>query len=341
MLKGRLEAYARNALGFAGLFVPGPKDTEATVSLGNISVRERRLVDGRIRESTRRVPRRGFLHQRTPSTIEDIVYRETGVAYANGAALQYYSSRRVSLRRHVIRRPTTRPSSQIDDASVVQCLWPNTYGDWVGEFLPCLVPRLPIEHPLLIPSFLAGKAYVQRDLEALGVGYVVVSEPLQIRRAHLLPKPRPLHYWTPADVANFRRGFRFDPPTPAAGSSMYLSRYGETCENPQTARWYPSRTIEKIVSKHGTTIVRTARLRPLDYDRLSFCAETVFADHGGALSNLLRWRCRRVVELCTAAHWDPCFVHLGHALGVDDHQLVWVDGMTPEQIAEVVDSCHA
>ena len=69
-----------------------------------------------------------------------------------------------------------------------------------------------------------------------------------------------------------------------------------------------------------------------EYRELAAEAETVVADHGAAMCNLVFWNTKYIIELFTDAWWDNCFLMLATALGVQRHALVRVNNTTRENI---------
>lgn len=84
----------------------------------------------------------------------------------------------------------------------------------------------------------------------------------------------------------------------------------------------------------GATIIR-ARDTSLDqYRALASEAETVVADHGAAMCNILFWNTKYIIECFTDDWWSNCFLMLASALGVQHHALVRVNNTTADNIRQ-------
>ena len=101
-----------------------------------------------------------------------------------------------------------------------------------------------------------------------------------------------------------------------------------------THRSYPSDTIGVIMRELGATVVRTRETSLDRYRELAGEAETVVADHGGAMCNLLFWNTKYIVELYNDDWWTSCFLMLARGLGVRCYALVRVNDTTLENIGE-------
>jgi capsular polysaccharide biosynthesis protein len=149
---------------------------------------------------------------------------------------------------------------------------------------------------------------------------------------------RPIFYITREEVQALQRAFHVDPAPPRPGSILYLSREGYRGDHHtvEAHRSYPSEYITGFMRELGATIVPTREATPDRYRELAGEAETVVADHGSALCNLIFWNTRNVVELFNDSWWGNGFLMLANALGIRDYALVRVNERTPEQIRQQV-----
>ena len=160
-----------------------------------------------------------------PEEVRDLLYTPRGMGWAGGTLRERYSLQKPVLA-DLVSPPFPRAKSSIPRGTVVQTQFPNTYGDWVGEYLMTLTNAPPVRPPLLVPSHLMERSYVRRDLAILGLETMVVERPVLVHEALVLPKRHYLWYFTADQVAAYRRAFRIDPPRPRPGSILYLSRQG-------------------------------------------------------------------------------------------------------------------
>lgn len=277
---------------------------------------------------------RAFARPRPVSeTREDVLYSEEGLAWYRGRLDERLSIRPIRSLRLVLQRPRRRAARRFERATLIQGEWPDTYGDWVSEQIRCiaLAGGVP-EAPLLLPGFLGRRAYVRHELDRLGIAHVTLDGPALIERAAVLRKPTPLTFWREDEVAAYRQLFRLDPPLPRAGSILYLSRAGVRSEQARAARDYRSDVIAEAVRAMGGTVAETAVMRFEDFTPLAEAAETVVADHGAAMFNMMQWRPRNVVEIVTDSWWSPCFVVLGLACDVREHVVLRSDEGSDEAL---------
>ncbi len=263
-----------------------------------------------------------------PEEVRDLLYTPRGMGWAGGTLRERYSLQKPVLA-DLVSPPFPRAKSSIPRGTVVQTQFPNTYGDWVGEYLMTLTNAPPVRPPLLVPSHLMERSYVRRDLAILGLETMVVERPVLVHEALVLPKRHYLWYFTADQVAAYRRAFRIDPPRPRPGSILYLSRQGEKSEF-KNERAYPSETTAEIMAGLGAKVVLARETSHEQYAALAAEAETVVADHGAAISNLLFWDATTLIELYTEDWWTPYFIFLARAAGVENHALIRVDGLDRE-----------
>lgn len=210
----------------------------------------------------------------------------------------------------------------LPDATIVNVNHCITYGDWVSEYLKTLVQSRPLASTLLVPGRLRQRGYVARDLSRLGVRHAFVDSPVLIRRATVLHKRRYLVRWTHEDAASYRDAFGIQPRTPVPGSLTYLSRADVPASQYHPTRTYPNAAISRLVEALGGRTLLTARLSPQDYIDAGDFVETVVADHGSAMVNLLFWNCRNVIEVATDGWWGPGMMSLARSCGVRNYAIV-------------------
>lgn len=269
------------------------------------------------------------------SLRSNVIYLPSGAAIQGGAYDPWLSF-----------RPTQAPFLGWSDiglpvvlsaATLVNVNHGITYGDWVTEFLNTLIQA---ERPLpllLLPGRLRQRGYVARDLSRLGVPYAFVDRPVLVRAAKVLHKRRYLVRWAQGDAARYRTAFGIRPVTPAAGSLTYLSRADVPALQDHPTRRYPSAEIGRLVESLGGQTLLTARLGPEDYIAAGGRAETVIADHGSAMINLLYWNTRNVIEIVTDGWWGPGMMSLARSCGVRNYAIVRVSGDVASDLARIAD----
>jgi hypothetical protein len=256
------------------------------------------------------------------NVIRGVVYTPRGMAWTCGRLIQKFSLHDPSIA-DVAKRPVVSFANQIKEATIIASETPNTYGDWVSEHLATLTQVLPSNQTLLVPSAMVSKGYVRRDLQELGIRYISVEKPLLIETAFVLQKRRPGHNWQSFEVSALRNAFKVRSVSPRLGSLLYLSRLGEKSEAQD--RDYPSQFVGQIVEQLGGKVVFTRDTTAEEYRSMAREAETVIADHGGAMSNLLYWNTKNVIELFNDVWWTNCFVIMSKPLGVSNHVLLRVN----------------
>ncbi|WP_165070298.1 glycosyltransferase 61 family protein [Paludisphaera rhizosphaerae] len=278
---------------------------------------------------------RRFVVPRVPMHVNNLLYTPEGMAWADGRLFEKYSIRKPSLR-ELVRKPSARRARVIDEAVVTQSETPYTFGDWTSQLLISILNRYPLTAPLVLPLRLYERSFVRRDLERLGIEVIPADVDLRIGHALVLPRTRPENAFTPADMRNFQRAFQIDAPTPRPGSIVYLSREGEASDSFE--RRYPSREVAEIVRGLGGRVVMARETSLDEYIRLAEHAETVVADHGSAICNILYWKPKRVVELFSTAWWNPYFLFFAHAHGVPSYRLMNIDDDShlSERLAEAL-----
>ena len=89
---------------------------------------------------------------------------------------------------------------------------------------------------------------------------------------------------------------------------------------------------EEVVEDLGGRVVRTEGLHQGDFVNLASDAETVVADHGAAMFNLLLWNTKNVVEIAAEDWWTSCFLALSKALGIESHTVLRPALHSPEEL---------
>ena len=167
-------------------------------------------------------------------------------------------------------------------------------------------------------------------LALLGIDAVAVEQPTLIHKATVLHKKMFFFNWTADEVTAYRQAFKIDPVQPRPGSILYISREGET--NERSGRTYPSKLTAKIMREFGAKVVFARQTSYEDYCALAEEVETVVADHGAAMFNLLLWNTKNVVELFTDQYWWNCFPFLTDALKISNHALIKTDDIEPSEL---------
>jgi len=256
--------------------------------------------------------------------VENLIYTPQGRGWMKGKLHERFSIDLKPSIRDLIYLPRQSDIERVAQGTVIQAEYLHTYGDWVVEALITLAHALPIkESPLFLPKYLMEKSFVLRDLNKLGIEARAVERPLLIQKAVVLHKNNPGLNLTAKDVEAYRKAFSIVPVYPQPGSIVYLSRHGDRASARE--RYYPSEMVSQIMAELGAKIVLTREMSPEEYVALASHAETVVADHGAAIYNLLYWKTQNLIELFSESWWHPCFLSLGNALGLSSHVLINVD----------------
>ncbi len=261
--------------------------------------------------------------------VPDVAYTPDGLAVHRGRYVARCSIRPPSTV-EILKTPKAAPSKNIAAGTLVECETPYTYGDWVGDYVLSLVTQNSLIPPLLLPAFLAKKAYVIRDVEALGVPYTVIDEPVRIEQARILRKRVPSYYWGPEQVDAYRERFRLSPPPARPGSLVYLGRFNTISEAAQ--RDYPSEATARIVSSLGGEVFDTSHASPAKFDQLAAGMETVIADQGSALFGVMHSRTRNIIELAQDDWWHNANLFIANGSGVANYAVIHVYNKTEADI---------
>lgn len=260
--------------------------------------------------------------------VKELLYTPTGMGWWHGKLYERFSLRQPAIK-DVLMRPL-EAAIELPQATVVQVETPCTYGDWVSEHIMCLVKAMPLSSPLLMPKQMMDKFYVRRDLEQLGIEAIAVEQPILIHQATILHKTRHSHYITQAEVEAYQRVFAIAPVQPRPGSMIYLSRLGQACEGYQ--RQYPSQLAADVLQELGAKVVLTKTTTLEEYRDLADQAETVVADFGSALLNLLLWNTKNVIVLFTDDWWDGCALFIAKALGISNVVQICVQNISHAEL---------
>jgi hypothetical protein len=311
-----IAAPLQEALAASGAWRALTAEEKATVQADTVPV-------GGDREDQRRLvykhPRPEFLD------VEDLIYTPQGLAKHKGRYTARYSLRPPSTV-EILRTWNVAPAQSLPHGTVLECETPYTYGDWVGDYVLSLVTATNLVEPLILPAFLADKAYVIRDVEKLGISYVIAREPVRIEKARVLRKRVPSYYWGPEHVAAYRAAFKINPPPAAPGSIVYLARFDTVSEAAQ--RRYPSETVARIVESLGGEVFDTRNASPAAFEALAPRMETVIADQGSAVFGVMHSSTRTLIELAEDDWWHNANLFIAHGAGVKNYAVIHIYNKT-------------
>ncbi|MEX6632423.1 hypothetical protein [Hyphococcus lacteus] len=255
----------------------------------------------------------------------NIDYTPAGIALKNGVCIARYSIRPPSTV-EILKSRTVKAARTIPAGTIIEAETPYTYGDWVGDFVLALTTAKNITEPLILPKVLADKSYVIRDVEALGISYIVADEAIRIEKARIMQKRVPSYYWGEDHVAAFREKFRITPPAPIPGSILYLGRFDTHSEAAQ--RVYPSQEVARIVESLGGTVFDTRNASPAKFDELAPHMETIIADQGSALFGVMHSQTKNVIELTQDDWWHSANLFIANGSGVENYAVVHIFNKT-------------
>lgn len=254
-----------------------------------------------------------------------------GAAIEESLSYQYASTSDFIERvRHAGRRRV------LETGTLVQAENAPTYMDWCSEFVKSLAHMPNFPKPLVLPPQVARRSYVIEELKELGIPVVSSDEPVLIENACVLHRSAPINFWTREDVEAYRGLFRIRPKAPEPGSLLYLSRRNVSSEQEQVRRVYKSDAVAAAVEELGGMVVDTGGMTRRDFLALESQAETVIADHGAAMFNIVNWKVRNLVELVTDNWWSRCFVFLSAACGCENHVVVRCDPRTDDELRDEI-----
>ncbi len=266
--------------------------------------------------------------------VDNLIVTPRGGGWKNGALHERYSSMKPGLR--MLLEPHA-PARTISDGVFVQSEHIDTFGDWTSEYLAPLARAGLITAPLLLPARMASRPYVIRDAARLSMNIIAIDEPTLIERATLVPQPKVVRSWTPLCVSKLREALGVEISTPAPGSMLYLSRYGEASE--VANRTHPNYIIEDIVRQRGGAVLRTGSAGLEDYLNAARHVETLLFDHGSAAYNIVYWQPRRIIEFVSDDWWMNSFLFFTNAVGIKDYSIIRSDlGAVAERVNAVLDA---
>lgn len=270
-----------------------------------------------------------------------IVYNRHGIAWNALGILESCSCSRPSSK-SVAEFFMSRPKDTFENAIIIESSSPNTYGDWISEHITAIARCPDLSYgPILLPRFLYDRKYVREDISILGLNVLPVDDLVMIRKPMVLHKKTINLHWAPEDVLAVRRLYGIDTVTPKKNSAIYLSRQDVLeCRGPRN-RSYPHEIISKSVESMGGQVIATGGMTFGDFSPLGHSADTVVADHGAAMFNLVQWNTRHVIELVSDSWWHDCFLFLSDACGVKKHTLLRVDGVEERVLRERIHRCIA
>lgn len=253
-------------------------------------------------------------------TVSDLVYDPDGVARLNGAIEPDLSSRWSLGVADVLLGLLVRPAEVLDQGTIIERDHPNTYGDFCSEDLKPLVLADRIIEPVIFPKSFKTRDYVHRHMRQLGISYRFAERPLRIRRVLVLRKTQQRTQWSLAEASEYRKRLGLGTIRPRPGSVIYLSRKNvRSARDMKGGSCIDSDTIADEISSRGGQVVETEGMVLEDFLRLAGEAETVVADHGAAMFNMLLWNPVQVVEIVPDDWWSTCFVLLSQHLKVRRH----------------------
>jgi len=266
--------------------------------------------------------------------VDDLYYTASGLAIKNRRIIARYSIRAPSTK-EILTTPSGENAKVIPTGTIVEMETPYTYGDWVGDYVLSLVTTNKIIEPLVLPAFLAKKSYVIRDVEALGLSYVIADEILHIKKARVLRKRIPSYYWGPNEVAAFRKAFAITPLPAREGSILYLARFDTTSEAAQ--RHYPSEKVARIVESLGGTVFDTRDASPEKFNELASEMETVIADQGSALFGVMHSQAKNVIELTEDDWWHSANLFIANGSGVKNYAVIHLHGKNEDMLRQRIE----
>lgn len=250
----------------------------------------------------------------------NVLYTPQGFAWRGAVLDEEMSSQIPTTNGHLLR--PLRAQERIEKGTLLHAEYGVTFGDWISEQSRSLALVDEVPEPVLLPRVLYDRPYVKREFERLGIAVEIIDKPTLVKEATAIVKPQPDIIWNADDVAAYRRFNGIDPKPPRPGSIIYLSREGAKSEQSRATRSYPTESISEIVEELGGKVVHTGSLGYDDFMALADDAETVIADHGAAMFNLVGWQTRSVIELAAENWWDGCFVFLSAALKIKRHEVL-------------------
>ena len=268
--------------------------------------------------------------------VRDCTYTANGMCWHNGKIVEKFSARRPSTKDLLQGEQAHLAKEFVSTGWMIESETPFTYGDWVGDHIRAICECNEKIELLLLPHYLAEKAYVKRDLDRLEIPFLPVRERVVVKEARILRKTVPSYYWHTEQVEAYRKAFSVSLTTPRPGSILYLSRGNLTGETVHRA--YPSEEISKVIRDLGGTVFDTQQASPERFSELATEAETVVADQGSAIFGVLQWKTRNLIEITTDRWWHNSNLFFSRASGVQNYFVHVCDRPDRNRIGEKVRS---
>lgn len=261
--------------------------------------------------------------------VKNLTYTPAGHSWMNGTLVERWSVRAPSVKEILQGEPKER-AEPLKNAWLIEGQSPFTYGDWVGDHIRALVEADSSIGPVVLPAFLAEKAYVKRDLARLGLELVAADRPLHIENAHILRKQVPSYYWGQKQVDAYRERLKVKLVTPNKGSLLYLSRTDVVSE--AVDRTYPSAIIAGVVRDLGGEVFDTRSASPEAFQEIAMKTETIIADQGSAIFGVLQWQTKNLIEVTTEEWWHSANLFFAVASGVENYAILVCDRYRDDEI---------
>ncbi|MEM8770477.1 MAG: hypothetical protein AAGD92_02400 [Pseudomonadota bacterium] len=279
--------------------------------------------------------RQDFILDRPSVEIaKDILYSPAGMAWREKTLIEKYSFRPPSVKQ-LFERPQKKRT--LEEACIVESTVNFTYGDWVHCVLGTILRNAPLPSPLSLPKVIADKPYVRRDLKLAGIDVQITDEWTLIKKAHVLRKQTPLTYWTKDEVSAYQKTFAPDRDAPAQGSIAYFGRFDIKSE--VHARAFPSAEAAEAVKRLGGSIEKQEKLTAETAAQYAGGVDTVIADHGSGVLNIMHWRTKNLIELVVDQWWVNNSLFVAAECGVENIGVIDVDGLNSDQIEEKLRAC--
>jgi hypothetical protein len=182
------------------------------------------------------------------------------------------------------------------------------------------VKLLPSDIQIILPEKLISRSYVRRDILKLDANIISSGSGVFIKEAHILRRARPGHFFLHEEVHAYRKYFKVSDLDPKPESLIYLSRFG--VKSDAYDRTYPSEFIESVISSISGKIIRTVNASDADYAVAADDAETVIADFGSAILNIINWNVKKLIIIYSPDWLDVAPFFLGKSLGVEQVYLI-------------------
>lgn len=320
-VKNAVAAPMRRALALAGRWTPTSAAERQTVQTDLLTLSGDKSEQRRLAYKTPRPE---------SENIDNLLYTPEGMALVDGKIIERFSVRAPSVP-EILNTPN-EASRTIPAGTIIEAETPYTYGDWVGDFVRALVTAADIVEPVIMPAILAEKAYVTRDVAALGLKLEIADAPLLIEKARVLRKCVPSYYWRSEDVEAYRKAFKLAPAPARKGSITYLGRFETLSESVQ--RQYPSETVAKIVEDLGGFVFDARYASPDKFNDMAPQMETVIGDQGSALFGVMHWRTKTVIELTRRDWWHNANLSIAKAAGVENYAVIAIDDLDENALRE-------